>query len=379
MAIVHANAPVDFINGRLPDDRYVERGWDYVLVSDDFDDVVFEGNNFSYSGPYLVGGTVTGFEWYYGNTLALEIREFAAYAPTVADYVFDQDLVGLLSYVLAYDDDIFGSAYSDRLAGFDGDDFFDPAGGDDDVYGGRGVDLVFLAGSLDDYAFASIGTNAYEVIDFDLGDGDEGIDHLFDVELVQFSNGQVHAIADLLGRTPWYDQPANIEVVAATYQFFTERVPTGTGFEYLISSLANPNDLNDPYYAQFNIENRYINFSSNLGTAGEGAAFFDAVFGGLSFTDTVRTAYLEIVGQPLTDAALAFFLNAESYYRAVGAERAVRPGVDLFEATKIVAIGSILNEAIKSDAGPYADAIDQLVADVAGDGTSPDLGHDLFA
>jgi len=379
MAIVYADAPVDFIGGRLPDDDYVEKGRNYVLVSDDFDDVVYEGNGFTYSGPYVTGGTVTHFEWYWEGTLALEIVDFAAYAPTVTDYVFSRDLGGLLSYVLAYDDDIYGSVYGDRLAGFDGDDFFDPAEGDDDVYGGSGTDLVFLAGSLGDFEFVSIGANAYEVTDFDLWDGDEGVDHWFDVELVQFSNGQVYAISDLAQSEPWYNQPSDIEVVAATYQFFTGAVPTGAGFEYLISSPANPADLNDPYYAQFNLENRYINFASNLGTEGVGSAFFDAVFGDLTFEETVKTAYFEVMGQPLTGGALAFFLGAEAYYQTVAADRVVRPGVDLFEATKVVAIGSILNEAIKSDNGPYADAIDELVADVAGDGTSPWLGHDLFA
>ena len=84
------------------------------------------------------------------------------------------------------------------------------------------------------------------------------------------------------------------------------------------------------------------------------------------------------MGEQLVGAAYSFFLQAQGYYQAVASERVVRPGVDLFEATKIVAIGSILNEGIKSGDGPYAFAIDDLVSDVAGDGTSPYLGYDLF-
>ncbi len=48
------------------------------------------------------------------------------------------------------------------------------------------------------------------------------------------------------------------------------------------------------------------------------------------------------------------------------------------EATKIVAIGSVLNEAIKSAGGAYGDAVELLVADIGADGQSSLLGMDLF-
>ncbi|MCA9170351.1 MAG: trypsin-like peptidase domain-containing protein [Planctomycetales bacterium] len=177
----------------------------------------------------------------------------------------------------------------------------------------------------------------------------------------------------------WNSQAESVALVAATYEFFTDRIPTAEGFEYLISSTANLYDLNDPYYAGFNLENRYINFASNLGTAGEGVAYFNVEFGNLSFSDAVKVAYSDVMGQALTGAALQFFLTGQGFYQSVAAERVVRPGVDLEDATKIVAIGSILNEAIKSGQGPYADAIEALVADVAPDANSFALGGDLFA
>lgn len=378
MAVVYADDPVDFIDGELPQGTVIEATRGRFVVSDGFEAYTLSGFGFTYSGPFLTGGVVTGFAWHYGNNLALEILDFDADAETVDFYAADGDLFGLLSYVLEFDDEIYGSDFADRLAGFDGDDFFDPGRGFDDVYGGSGIDTVFLAGSVFDYEIVSIGQNAYRVSDLNLANGDEGIDRFFDVEFVEFSSGATYFLPDLANSALWFELPRDVEVVAATYQFFTGRVPTANGFEYLIASPANPSDLNDPYYDQFNTENRYLNFASNLGTIGEGAAFFDAVFGGLSFEATVRTAYREVMGEPLTGAALAFFLNAETYYRTVAGDRVVRPGVDLFEATKIVAIGSILNEAVKSGDGPYAEAIDALVADVAPDGVSIYLGQDLF-
>lgn len=190
--------------------------------------------------------------------------------------------------------------------------------------------------------------------------------------------------AQIAGGSPvvWSSDADALAVVAATYQFFTGSLPTAAGFEFLISSSANANDLNDPYYEAFNQENRFFNFSSNLGTEGEGRTTFIAEYGALSFQDSVRKAYDVIIGNqnaPDLNAALNFFFQAESYYQSVAIERmVVRPGVSLDDATKIVMIGSLLNEATKSDIGLYGDAVDLLVSDIQVDGQSSYFGQDLF-
>jgi hypothetical protein len=169
----------------------------------------------------------------------------------------------------------------------------------------------------------------------------------------------------------WFNRQADVEVSAATYQFFTGRVPEAGGMEFLIESPANQSDLSDPYYAQFNRENRYINFSNNLGSFGAGKTSFETAYGSLAYEDTIRTAYKAIIGAEPTASEFQFFLNARSYYEAVALERVVSSGVPLAQATKVVAIGSILNEAIKDNNGAYALAIRALVNDVADDGASP--------
>ncbi len=176
----------------------------------------------------------------------------------------------------------------------------------------------------------------------------------------------------------WFNRPADVEVSAATYQFFTGRVPEAGGMEYLIESPANQSDLSDPYYAQFNRENRYINFANNLGSFGAGKPAFEATYGSLSYEDTIRTAYKTIIGTEPTAGEFQFFLNARSYYEAVALERVVSSGVPLAQATKVVAVGSILNEAIKVNNGIYADRIKLLVNDVADDGASSLLGKNLI-
>lgn len=220
-----------------------------------------------------------------------------------------------------------------------------------------------------------------------------GLAHADDIEAVMYpiightitlAEGDIAGAELLYGAAgdaaPTADQMiADMKLVAATYQFFAGWVPLAEGFEYLIDCDQNPCDLNDPYYAQFNQENRYINFASNLGTEGVGASAFEVQYGALTFEQTVKAAYQEIIGVELNGAALEFFLDGVDFYAAVASARVVRAGVGLEEATKIVAIGSILNEASKADSGHYSEAISALVADAAVDGESSLFGQDLFA
>lgn len=176
---------------------------------------------------------------------------------------------------------------------------------------------------------------------------------------------------------------ADMELVAATYQFFTGSVPSEAGFAFLIRSDLNANDLGDAYYSGFNQENRFINFANNLGSFGAGAEKFDAAFGDLSFEQAVALAYDQIVGTGRAaganvDAAHAFFIEAYGFYESVALERVVPSGVALDDAVKLVMIGSMLNESVKAHAGVYADAVDDFVASYHA-GAAAGYGSDLLA
>jgi hypothetical protein len=163
---------------------------------------------------------------------------------------------------------------------------------------------------------------------------------------------------------------ATTSVATLSYQFFTGRTPTAAGLDYLVHSSANPNDLNDPYYAKFNIENRYINFAVNLGKLGAGNEAFQAAYGGLSLSDTVRKAYTEIFGSAPTDLKISDILTSAlslggqamsraDYFAYYGADGPNGVG------TKAAAVGFLLVEAVKADLGPYALANDKFMADLA--------------
>jgi hypothetical protein len=228
-----------------------------------------------------------------------------------------------------------------------------------------------------------------------------GLDHTDDIDTIMYPIiGHTVALSEseIAGAQSLYGGPApvqapelsreqmlpDVEVVAATYQFFTGSVPTEGGFLYLINSTDNATDLHDPYYAGFNTENRFINFANNLGSAGAGAAAFDAAFGGLTFEQAVALAYDEIVGVDNAtaagidaDAAMAFFESAYSFYEDVALERVVGSGVPLDDAIKLVMIGSMLNESLKADVGVYAEAVDEFATAYA-QGQAVPYGADLM-
>ena len=346
-----------------------------VVVTAGNTQVTITGSDFEFGTSGVTGGTVSGIELKTDGEVAVEVLDLNMSLKSAAGLLIAGDIEGLLSKAFEGDDSFFGSNAADILFTFAGNDTLHLGGGDDVADGGSGIDTVVLDGLLSDYEFTTTESGAIKIVALD---GPEGTDLVSNVEIVRFADDSEFDLT-LLAADAWYKHDTDVELVASTYQFFTGSVPIALGFEYLIDSDQNPNDLNDPYYDQFNRENRYINFASNLGTDGAGADEFEATYGALSFEQTVKAAYLEIMGKALSGAALDFFLNAETFYQQVAEERVVRPGVDLDEATKIVAIGSILNESLKAGTGAYAEAVHVLVDDVAPDGQSDLLGQDLFA
>ncbi|MEO6339381.1 MAG: CHRD domain-containing protein, partial [Caulobacteraceae bacterium] len=158
-------------------------------------------------------------------------------------------------------------------------------------------------------------------------------------------------------------------VAMQSYQYFTGLTPSQAGSAFLTNSATNANDLNDPYYAQFNIENRYINFAANLGIFGEGAAAFQATFGALTFAQSVSLAYGRIIGFNYAataginaTAAVADITGRLAYFQGVAHDGLPANVQDI--GTKAAMIGYILAEGIKADVGAYATASNAFMADL---------------
>lgn len=118
-----------------------------------------------------------------------------------------------------------------------------------------------------------------------------------------------------------------VGVAHDVYTFFTGSPPTEAGLDYLIDSPLNPNDLTDPYYTGFTIENRFINFAVNLGKEGEGRAKFEADYGALSFEEAIAKAYGQIIGVDKAEragydvkAALKYIESQKTYFESLGGD-----------------------------------------------------------
>lgn len=176
----------------------------------------------------------------------------------------------------------------------------------------------------------------------------------------QAINNVVHAAA------------ATSSVATLAYEFFTGAAPSAAGMDFLVSPTGpNPNNLNSAYYQSFGLENRYINFASNLGRAGAGSAQFAAHYGSLSPTDAMTTAYTTIFGGAPSADKVSHLLNdlvpnglggsytRLEYFQAYGGDGPTGVG------TKAAMVGWLLSEAVKADVGTYALSNDAFLTDVA--------------
>lgn len=158
-------------------------------------------------------------------------------------------------------------------------------------------------------------------------------------------------------------------VAVAAYEFFTGKIPSLAGIDYLVSPTGgNANNLNSGYYAAFNLENRYINFAANLGLVGEGAGGFAAAYKDLAWAQAVDVIYDKVIGKAAAQAAgidvsaaLANIAGRSAYFDAVASERL--PTFDHDLAMKAGLAGYIMAEAIKADVGVYSHALANFYLD----------------
>ena len=86
----------------------------------------------------------------------------------------------------ADEDELIGQGGDDVLRGGTGDDVLEGGTGDDRIIGNAGEDTAVFSGALADYTFTLNGNGTVDVEDTV---GTDGIDNLFGVELVEFTDG----------------------------------------------------------------------------------------------------------------------------------------------------------------------------------------------
>jgi S-layer protein len=164
-----------------------------------------------------------------------------------------------------------------------------------------------------------------------------------------------------------------VQVAWQSYEFFTGLSPTKAGLDYLVSPAGgNTNNLNSAYYAQFNVENRYLNFAANLALGGDGAAAFASSFGGYTFAHFVDITYETIIGSSYATPAGINVANAKAdivnrlpNFIQIAQDRGLITSTttaaqqDL--AIKAEVVGYLLVEGVKADIGIYAAGANNFV------------------
>jgi len=154
---------------------------------------------------------------------------------------------------------------------------------------------------------------------------------------------------------------ATTSVATLSYQFFTGKIPSLGGIDFLVSPTGpNTSNLNSAYYAQFNTVNRYINFAVNLGKYGDGKDTFAATYGKLSLFEATREAYKTIFGVTPDDAKVHALIDPRvDYLASYGGDGATGIG------TKAAMVGWLLAAAATEDVGMYAKSNDAFLTDLA--------------
>ena len=407
--------------------------------ADDFSGV---GLTYSAAGA-LTGGVLTGATETLNGATVFSIQGFSLQAGDFVGFVLANDNPGILAAVLGGSDSLTGSKAADVLRAGAGDDTFVVSGGNDTLDGGSGTNTVRFTGAYGSYTLTGQGPAAWTVTDNRSGspDGTLTLGSIQRLQFTDstltaanapavatvtrmetaFANveratvlstvAQAATIALADGTTvpnPLAAQRAGLLDLAAAvdagsitqaaafrqighladattsvatlaYEFFTGKTPTSAGYDFLVNNTTNANNLNTPYYARFSEENRYINFAVNLGKLGAGATAFNAAYGALSLSDSVKKAYMEVFGFAADDAKVSAILTAPTgiaatptradYFAYYGSDGPSGIG------TKAAAVGYLLVEAVKADLGTYAHDND-LFLDALAAGT-PQYNVDL--
>ena len=415
--MLSGNGGDDFLDGRGGEDSIAGDAGNDELRGGDGDDHLFGGSGndimFGEAGndEFAMGsenGAFTAGDDIVDGGAGLDVLNFTFYHSGVYFdmRVTERQAVGSGYVTIRSIEGALGSEAADRFIGDANDNFFQGQSGDDVIDGGAGVDTAAYRGYRNQFSITWT-PDGWRISDTrpppSAGQGglSDGVDLVKNIEYLKFydgsfalSDGWRDVVLNLLrtqtgaagqlsqslstrfaagtmtgaqGLKEVVDQAdATTSVASLTYQFFTGKVPTKGGIEFLIApDGGNAANLNSAYYAQFNTVNRYINFAVNLGKNGEAKDSFAASYAGLSLFDATRKAYAAIFGGTPSDAKVhALIDDRVDYLASYGGDGATGIG------TKAAMVGFLLAAAATENLGVMARSNDAWLADLA-DGAAP--------
>jgi hypothetical protein len=142
MATISAYTALNMVDPSVWYGEVIKATSTQIAISDGYETAVYYGHGFAYSGDYVVGGTLTGYQEYSGDVLIGEASGLSFSAAVASAYINANDLPGLFPLILSGPDQITGGLSGDKLAGYGGDDILDGRTGNDAIYGGSGHDII---------------------------------------------------------------------------------------------------------------------------------------------------------------------------------------------------------------------------------------------
>ena len=140
-----------------------------------------------------------GETWEYNAYLSeSDISEFYLNRQNNLDYTYRSKYLKNVNLTGDYSTHIFGNDFVNKFTGNEGDNHFMGFKSDDYFYGGDGVDRAIYQGNFEEYILIpphATDDSSYQVLDIILVR--DGIDHLYNVEEVEF-NGVVYLLTDIL-------------------------------------------------------------------------------------------------------------------------------------------------------------------------------------
>jgi len=152
------------------------------------------GNNFTYDGESITGGTVTLSNYYENGKKIYEISEGNYSAVTIANLVLSGDTAGLTTYIYAGSDRYNGCSENDIVNTGTGNDQIFGNGGNDSLNGGTGNDTLDGGANTDIAIFSSTRANATltkTASGWTVSSAADGTDTLTNIERLQFADKKI--------------------------------------------------------------------------------------------------------------------------------------------------------------------------------------------
>ncbi len=256
-----------------------------IVIDDHQGNIATYTGSFQYTPTGVGGGTLTGFSEANVSGTTFTVTDFAVSASLAYAIIQSGDGQAAWRFVLSGDDVIQGSASSDVLAGFDGNDQFTTGTGLDIVFGGTGDDTLIFDGGNDtffgesgfdavvlnadraDFLISRLDSASHSVEDITTGDTIA----VNTVERLFFNNNEVIALD--------VDAGDNAGTAFRMYQAALDRAPDPNGLAGWINYLdfgGTPDQMADMFL---------------------GSAEFNARYGGLDNNGFVESLYNNVLGR----------------------------------------------------------------------------------